>query len=132
MKLELPLQLSTILALAFTLAPLGCDSGDGGDEVADTTDSTDGADTTDSTDTGPNLADGQAIHDASCAVAGCHSAVDMVQLAARVPTLDDAMLTDQIRNGGTGPEGTMPGFNENQIDAQGLADLIAFLRQMYP
>jgi len=129
MKFALPLRLSTLVLLApLALAPLGCDSGDGGDEVADTTDGT-----TDTTDTGgPDIANGMMIHDSSCAVAGCHSATDVVQLSVRVPALDDAGLTDQIRNGGMSADGTMPAFGEAQIDAQELADLIAFLRQTYP
>jgi hypothetical protein len=129
MKLPLP-ALALLAPLAFALAPLGCDGGDeGDDEAADTTND---MDTTDGTDTGePDPVAGQMIHDSTCAVAGCHSAADMVQLSERVPMLDDAGLTDQIRNGGTGPEGTMPAFNENQIDPTELANLIAFLRQEY-
>jgi mono/diheme cytochrome c family protein len=128
--MKFSLRLSTFLFIApLALAPLGCDSGDeGDDEVADSTDTTDTSDT----EGGVDIAAGQMIHDTSCAVAGCHGAMDMVQLSVRVPTLDDTMLTDQVRNGGTAAEGTMPGFNENQIDAADLANLIAFLRQMYP
>jgi Cytochrome C oxidase, cbb3-type, subunit III len=134
MKFELPLSLSTLVLLApLVLAPLGCDSGDeGGDEAADTSDGTDSTDGMDTTDGGPDLANGQAIHDSTCAVAGCHSAADMVSLAVEVPMLDDAGLTEQIRNGSTGDAGTMPGFNINQISEENLVDLIAFLRQMYP
>lgn len=125
------LRLSNLLFIVpLALAPLGCDSGDeGDDEVADTMDDTTGSDTTDG---GVDLVVGGMIHDTSCAVSGCHSAVDMVQLPMRVPLLDDAMLTDQIRNGGTAAEGTMPGFNENQISAENLANLIGFLRETYP
>lgn len=137
MKLELSLRLATLALLApLALAPLGCDSGDeGDDEAAETTDTTDATDTAGDTtgDTGePDLANGMDIHDSTCAVAGCHGVDDMVQLADRVPLLDDAGLTDQIRNGGMGPEGTMPGFNENLISAEDLVDLIAYLRATYP
>lgn len=129
--MKLPFKLSALVLFApLALVPLGCDGGgDGGDEAADTTDNTD---TTDGTDTGePDPVAGQMIHDSTCAVVGCHSAADMVQLSERVPMMDDAMITNQIRMGGTGPEGTMPAFNENQIDAQQLADLIAYLRQEF-
>lgn len=131
--MKFSLRLSTLLFLApLALAPLGCDEGDeGDDEAADTNDTTDTTDG-DTTDGGTDVAAGQMIHDTTCALSGCHSATDMVQLSQRVPTLDDAMLTEQIRNGGMGPEGTMPAFSEAQIDAQELANLIAFLRETYP
>jgi mono/diheme cytochrome c family protein len=130
MKLELSLRLATLALLApLALAPLGCDGGDEGeDEVADTetdTSDTSGAET--ETTGGADLANGMMIHDNTCAVAGCHSAADMVQLSVEVPMLDDAGLEEQIRNGGNG----MPGFNENLISAEDLVDLIAFLRETY-
>lgn len=133
MKFELPLKLSTLVLLApLALAPLGCDSGDeGDDEAADNTDDNTDMDATDTADDGPDPAAGQAIHDASCTLSGCHSAADMVQLSERVPMLDDAGLTDRIRLGGAPDGGTMPAFNENAISAAQLEDLIAFLRQMY-
>jgi hypothetical protein len=126
MKFELPHQLSALLLLApLALAPLGCDSGDeGDDEAADMTD--------DTTDTGGDPLAGQMIHDSTCAVGGCHSAADMVQLSERVPLLDDAGLTDQIRTGSVAPDMGMPAFTEAIIDTGELADLIAFLRQEYP
>lgn len=124
MKFELPHQLSALLLLApLMLAPLGCDSGDEGDDEAAEDDTTD--ETTD--DGGVDLAAGQMIHDNSCALASCHAVDATVQLSERVPTLDDAGLTDQIRNGSD----MMPAFSEAAIDADQLANLIAFLRDEY-
>ncbi|MFV8753506.1 c-type cytochrome [Nannocystaceae bacterium ST9] len=77
-----------------------------------------------------DLVNGQMIHDSTCVVPGCHA--DGVDLSVRVPLLDDAGLTDQIRNGGTSADGVMPAFSENLISDEDLVDLIAFLRQMYP
>lgn len=127
MKLNWLLPLTTFALLGpLVLAPLGCE---GGDEGADTADATDGADTTDG---GPDLANGQMIHDSSCVIGGCHGSVNVPDLAVEVPMFDDPGLTNQIRNGSMGPAGTMPGFTEAQISADDLDDLIAFLRQMYP
>ena len=135
MRFDFSPSLSAFLFLVpLALAPLGCDEGDeNDDEAADTTEdgTEDGTDTTG--DTGePDPVAGQMIHDSTCALGGCHGQDDVVQLSERVPTLDDAKLTDQIRNGGMSADGTMPAFTEAQIDAQELANLIAFLRQEYP
>ncbi len=120
--------LALLGVLALALAPLGCDGGDDGDdEVAEETDGTESADTMDTADTGPDLENGQTIHDGLCAIQGCHGATDTIKLSERVPTLDDTALEEQIRTGGNG----MPAFSESQISAEDMVDLIAYLRDLY-
>jgi hypothetical protein len=72
----------------------------------------------------PDPVAGEATYTMSCAVSTCHAVGDPVQLSERVPMLDDAELTDQIRMGND----LMPSFSEAAIDAEQLANLIAFLR----
>jgi hypothetical protein len=124
MKFELPHPLSALLLLApLMLAPLGCDSGDEGDDEAAEDDTTD--ETTD--DGGVDLVAGEATYTMSCALSGCHAAGADVQLSDRVPMLTDDEVIDQIRMGND----LMPSFSEAQIDAEELANLVAFLRDEF-
>jgi mono/diheme cytochrome c family protein len=78
-------------------------------------------------------ANGAAVYAATCGITTCHGAERTgPDLASRVRIYDDARLELTIRNGVRGL-GSSPGMPaQRQLSGQDIADVIAYLRVLYP
>jgi mono/diheme cytochrome c family protein len=110
-----------LLLFTLLLAACGEEDSDSDTNLDDTdVEDTDPADTDDTEDTDAAAERGQEIHDTVCME--CHQHNDVFE--TRVPTLADADIFDQVKNGG----GYMPAqdLSDDQID-----DVIVYLRLTY-
>jgi mono/diheme cytochrome c family protein len=110
--------------LASALLTAGCDGEDEDDHHHD--DEAEHGDDTTGGDTGEaDLANGQAIHDGTCMIAGCHLD-NGEQLEVHVPDHSDAELFQVI------DQGTEDMPAQAQLSDQDIEDVIAYVRTIYP